>query len=218
MKIGVFDSGIGGLSVVHAIEKALPEHQVLFLHDKAHFPYAMRPPAEILTFVVPIFQQLVDAGCEVIVVACNTVSTTLIKDLRQKFSVPLIGMVPMVKPAAALTKTGVIAICATPTTLKSERYAALKEEYAKNITVLEPDCADWSYLIENSAMNEQKIREQIEPALAANADVIVLACTHYHWIEEEIKAVAADRATVMQPEQPVVERLKHVIETLEHEP
>ena len=112
MKIGVFDSGIGGLSVAKAIEKALPEHEVIFRNDSRHVPYATRPVAEILRFVVPIFQTLVDDGCSVIVVACNTVSTTLIDELRALFSVPLIAIEPMVKPAAKLTTAGVIAICA----------------------------------------------------------------------------------------------------------
>ena len=123
-KIGVFDSGVGGLSVARAIEKALPDLEVRFVHDTSeHFPYATKTPDEIYRFIVPIFQRLVDEGCEVVVVACNTVSTTLIKRLRGAFAVPMVACEPMVKPAATLTKSGVIAVCATPTTLASERYA-----------------------------------------------------------------------------------------------
>lgn len=212
MKIGVFDSGIGGLSVARAIEKGLPKADVRFVHDTPeHFPYATKSPDEIYGFILPIFQSLVDERCDAIVVACNTVSTTLITRLRGAFDVPMVALEPMVKPAAALTQSGVIAVCATPTTLASERYAWLKTTYGQAYTFIEPDCADWSYLIENNRMNETRIREGIEPALAAGADVVVLGCTHYHWIETEIKAIAKDRAQVLQPEAAVVAQVKRVL-------
>src|ERR1039458_8719339 len=122
MKIGVFDSGVGGLSVANAVRQALPNDEVMLREDREHVPYGTRKPAEIFGFVVPIFQELVDNGCQVIVVACNTVTTTLITDLRQKFNVPLIAIEPMVKPAAELSKTHTIAVCATPT--RSEEHTS----------------------------------------------------------------------------------------------
>lgn len=208
MKIGVFDSGVGGLSVAKAIQKSLPDIEVILREDKGHLPYGNRAPEEILKFVVPIFQELVDVGCKVIVVACNTVSTTLAPQLRERFKVPLVTMVPMIKPATALTKTGVIAVCATPTTLASERYHELKEEFAKGITVLEPDCSDWAYMIEQNAVQGQKIANRISEVLEQKADVIVLGCSHYHWIESEIKVLAEGRARVLQPELAIIELLK----------
>lgn len=213
VKIGVFDSGIGGKSVANAISRALPAADVLFVYDDVpgHFPYATKSPREIYGFVVPIFQRLVDAGCDVIVVACNTVSTTLIRRLRNAFSVPMVALEPMVKPAAALTKSGVVAVCATPTTLASPRYAWLKQTYGQACTFVEPDCADWSALIESDRMNEHRIREELEPAMAQDVDVIVLGCTHYHWIEGEIKRIAAGRAQVLQPESSVVVQVKRVL-------
>ena len=211
MKIGVFDSGVGGLSVANTIKKALPEHEVLLREDKKHVPYGTRQPAEILGFVTPIFQSMLDDGCQVIVVACNTVSTTLINELRQRFTIPLIAVEPMIKPAAELTKSGVIAVCATPTTLASPRYAWLKSTYAADITVLEPDCSDWAAMIENQQIDRQKIADHINETLKAGADVIVLACTHYHWIEEEIVSVAAGQAKVIQPEQAIISQLKRVL-------
>lgn len=214
MKIGVFDSGVGGLSIARAIHEALPEHEVILMEDRQHVPYGTREPQEILGFVVPIFQQLVSEGCAVIVVACNTVSTTLITELRSKFSVPLIAMEPMVKPAAEQTKTKVIAVCATPATLKSDRYHWLKDEYAKGITVLEPDCSDWAAMIEHNQIDDQKINERIQEVLSSNADMIVLGCTHYHWIEEKIKDMVKGKASVIQPEQPVIRQLKKVIAQL----
>ena len=213
MRIGVFDSGIGGRSVANAVEAALPDADVLFRHDTAdHFPYATKSPEEILGYVLPIFHELVDEGCEAIVIACNTVSTTLVGRLREVFSTPLIALEPMVKPAAELSVSRVAAICATPTTLASARYAWLKDTYGNGCTFIEPDCSDWSYLIEHNRMNEERIREGIEPALAAGADVIVLGCTHYHWIEEEVLQIAAGRARVLQPETAVVAQLKRVLQ------
>ncbi|HSX46100.1 MAG TPA: glutamate racemase [Candidatus Saccharimonadia bacterium] len=214
MKIGVFDSGVGGLSVANAIKKALPEQEIILREDKAHLPYGTRPPKEILGFVTPIFQEMIDSGCQVIVVACNTVSTTLIGELRQRFDVPMVAIEPMVKPAAALTKSGVIAVCATPTTLASARYTQLKRDYAKDVTVLEPDCADWSAMIEHKRVDDEKISSRINQVLDSGADVIVLGCTHYHWIEEDVKKLAAGRAQVLQPEPAIIEQLKRVLEQL----
>lgn len=214
MKIGVFDSGIGGLSVAKAIETALPEHEIIFVDDIEHLPYGSKSPTEILRYAEPILQKLVADGCKVIVVACNTVSTTCIEDLRKRISVPLIATEPMVKPAAERTKTGVIAVCATPTTLASTRYAWLKETYAPGITVVEPDCSDWTFMIEKQQVEEQKIRVRIEEALAQKVDVIVLGCTHYHWIEDLIKGIAAGRAEVIQPEPALVAQLKQVLKRL----
>jgi glutamate racemase len=212
VKIGVFDSGVGGLSVARVIEKELPEVEVLFVHDTPeHFPYATKSPDEIYRFILPIFQDLVNASCDVIVVACNTVSTTLITRLRAAFTTPMVALEPMVKPAAKVTKSGIVAICATPTTLASERYKWLKETYGNTCTFIEPDCADWSALIEHNQMNEVRIRQEIEPALEQGADVIVLGCTHYHWIEQAMRAIVAGRAQVIQPERAVVAQVKRVL-------
>lgn len=211
MKIGVFDSGVGGQSVANAVARTHPGDDVIFVNDPTHVPYGLRQPDEIFGFIVPIFQSLIDQGCQVIVVACNTVTTTLISRLREEFDVPLVAVEPMVKPAAALTKSGVITVCATPTTLASPRYAELKQLYAQNIKVIEPDCSDWAALIERNAMTEQRILEAIEPSLTAGSDVIVLGCTHYHWIETEISKLVEGKAQVIQPEAALVRQLDRVL-------
>lgn len=212
MKIGVFDSGVGGLSVANAIREAFPDHEIMLREDKAHVPYGTRRPDEILSFVVPIFQELADAGCGIIVVACNTVSTTLITPLRERFpDLQLVAIEPMVKPAAALTKSGIIAVCATPATLASNRYMSLKAEYARGLQVLEPDCSDWALMIEHQKVDDEKIAGLISDVLGQGADVIVLGCTHYHWIEEKITAFSDGKAVVLQPEQAIIERLRTVL-------
>lgn len=214
MKIGVFDSGSGGLSVAKAIERALPDAEVLFVNDRANVPYGKKTPETLYALVRPILDNLAKQGCGVIVVACNTVSTTIIQRLRATSNIPLVALEPMVKPAAQLSTTKVITVCATPATLASDRYAWLKRTYAGSCMVLEPDCSDWAELIEQSSLNETKIRANIEPVLAANSDVIVLGCTHYHWIEEEIKKIAGENVTILQPEQAVISQLQRVLKKI----
>lgn len=214
MKIGVFDSGVGGLSVAQAIEKALPEHEIIFRNDAKHVPYGTKPPEELLGYVRPILESLVAEGCAIIVIACNTVSTTLHDELKKVISVPLVALVPMVKPAAELTKSKVIAVCATPTTLSSRRYAELKEQYAQGIKVVEPDCSTWTRMIEDKALDEAVIADGINDALTLGADVIVLGCTHYHWIEKEIKEIAGEQARVIQPTEAIVKELTRQIDLL----
>lgn len=214
MRIGVFDSGIGGRAVARAVERALPDAEVIVREDRANLPYGEKSSEELLLLVTPIFNQMAADGCDVILVACNTVSTTIIEQLRQSTPVPLVAMEPMVKPAAAQTHTGVIAVCATPSTLQSDRYQWLKSTYAQGVTVLEPDCSDWATMIENDQVDGYKIAQRITDALKDGADIIVLGCTHYHWIEHEIRVLCEGRARVMQPEEPVIAQLIRVIEQL----
>jgi glutamate racemase len=214
MKVGVFDSGIGGLSVANAISAEMPDIEIVLRDDKAHLPYGTKKPKEILEFVIPIFQDMVNQECVAIVVACNTVTTTLIPDLRSIFGIPLVAVEPMVKPAALATKSKTIAVCATPTTLNSFRYKELKKLYAQGIEVLQPDCSDWANLIESGDINKSIIEDRITEVLDKNADVIVLGCTHYHWIEEEINNLANGKAIVLQPEKPLLNQLKKVLARL----
>jgi glutamate racemase len=211
MNIGVFDSGKGGLAVANAIRLAFPEHSVEFVYDVEHLPYGDKSPEELLTVALPPLRKLAKQ-CDVVVIACNTLTTNVIGKLRQQIPIPLVGIEPMVKPAAKMTNSGVIAICATPATLNSQRYAFLKESYAKDLKVLEPDCSQWATMIEANSMRRHHIHEQITSLCDAGADVIVLGCTHFHWIEEMVNEAAAGKATVIQPEQAIVKRLRRVLQ------
>lgn len=212
-KIGVFDSGVGGQSVVDAIKKQLPDLEILYETDKENIPYGGKTPKQLLELVIPKLKKLEQRGCDVIVVACNTVTTTIINEVRRQISTPIVAIEPMVRPACMLTKTKKIAICATPATLKSPRYRELLAQNAKGVKVFEPNCSDWAYLIENNEHNMENIKADIIEPLEQGCDVIVLACTHYHWIEDEIKEVAKQfGAAVIQPEQATINRLKQVLE------
>lgn len=214
LKIGVFDSGIGGLSVAAAVKKALPEAEIDFKNDAVHVPYGTKSIEDIYGYTLPILEDMVKEGCSVIVIACNTVTTNLITRLREQIPIPLVGMEPMVKPAAMASKTKTIAVCATPRTLQSERYKWLKANYAKGIKVLEPDCSDWALMIETNNIDRQKIKDQVDSLCGQGADQIVLGCTHYHWIEDIIRRQTKGRAEVNQPEQPVIRQLERVLQNL----
>lgn len=214
LRIGVFDSGVGGQSVINAIKKELPGLEIVYKDDKEHLPYGTKNIEQIHEYVRPIFKEFIDEGCKVIVVACNTVTTNLIDKLRSEFPVPMVGMEPAIKPAAAKTKSKTIAVCATPRTLSSDRYQWLKKQYAKGVYFLEPDCSEWAMLIENNNLDREKIAKTTNKIIGEGADIIVLGCTHYHWIEDEMKDIVAGRAEIIQPEQPVINQLKKVLEQL----
>ncbi|MEX1995641.1 MAG: glutamate racemase [Candidatus Saccharimonadales bacterium] len=214
VRVGVFDSGRGGLSFVKAIRAELPSYEVVFRNDESHVPYGTRSLEEIYSFTKPILEELARQGCKAIVVACNTVSTNLIERLREDIPVPLIAVEPMVKPAAENTKTRIIAVCATLRTLESKRYQWLKAEYAQGVEVLEPDCSDWALMIETNRVDRDKVAKTIDEMCDQGADQIVLGCTHYHWIEKIITNITAGRAEVIQPEKAVVAQLKHILNQL----
>lgn len=210
-KIGVFDSGVGGQAFVNAITAAMPGAEITYKTDKKNLPYGTKTKAQLHALVLPILESMIDEGCEVIVIACNTVTTILIEDLRRELKVPLIGVEPMVKVAAQETKTNVIAVCATPATLASDRYKWLKHTYASNLTVLEPDCSQWASMIEDNQINEASIEKLINDVCKKDSDVVVLGCTHYHWIQDLIIRATKGRAMVIQPEEPVVRQLQLVL-------
>jgi glutamate racemase len=215
MKIGVFDSGIGGKSVANALQVAFPESEIQYVSDVEHLPYGDRLHEEIITLTTKAIQPLIEQACDVIVLACNTATAAAIEHLRAAYpAIPFIGLEPMVKPAVALSKSGVIALCATPSTLSSDRYARLKAAYAKDATILEPDCHTWAVMIEENRVDHELIAQTVTEVCDAGADVIVLACTHYHWIKEGIMATAKDRAVVIDPSEAIVRRVQSLVDAL----
>lgn len=211
MKIGVFDSGVGGESFVTALQERFPHAEVVYKEDREHLPYGDKTPEQLFGFALPIFKQFETEGCAAVLVACNTLSTNAIEPLRQAVHIPLIAVEPMVKPAAKLTTSGVIAVCATPGTLHSKRYAQLKAESASGLIVLEPDCSDWAMMIEHSRHNELPLEELVANVRKQGCDVIVLGCTHYHWIEDQLRAYAGDDIAVIQPIEPVLKQMERVL-------
>lgn len=213
MKLGIFDSGIGGEAVAESLRRAFPEADITIVNDREHVPYGDRTPEDITTLTDAAIQPLLKSNCDIIILACNSATAAAIETLRTRYPEQLfIGLEPMVKPAASMTRTGTVAICATPATLSSDRYRRLKETFAHDIRVLEPDCSGWARMIEDNEINEDHIEETIEDVCSKGADVIVLACTHYHWISEVIDRAAAGRATVLDPSDAIANRVRSLLE------
>ena len=211
MILGVFDSGVGGKAIVDSLAKDFPEAEIKYVHDHDHMPYGGREEAEIIQLTEAALQPIL-GQCDCIVIACNTATAAAIEYLREAYpDEKFIGLEPMIKPAVELTKSGVIAVCATPYTLQSSRYEALKNEFASNLTILEPDCHEWATMIEDDDLDEQEVKGIIQDVLAKDADVIVLACTHYHWIKELILEEVGDKAIVLDPSDAISRRVSELL-------
>lgn len=210
LSIGVFDSGIGGEAVAMSVRSYFPRAYVTTVNDRANLPYGDKTIDELRRLTDAAIQPLL--GSDIIIIACNSATTAAIGFLREKYPwQKFIGIEPMIKPAAACSKTKVIGVCATPATLASEAYRALKECYATNCTVVEPNCEDWAQMIENNTVNVSKITTTLDEMLDSGVDVIVLGCTHYHWIKELISAHVGPNIRVLEPSEAINRRIERLL-------
>ena len=217
--IGVFDSGVGGLSVWREIVRALPNEDTIYFADQAHVPYGPRDEAEIRGYCDVITRNLLGRGCKAVVVACNTASAAALKYLRETFpGVPTIGMEPAVKPAAALTRTGVVGILATPATFQGRLFKATAGRHAAGINLVNQVCAGLAEHVETGHLDgpdtEALLRGYLAPVLAAGADTIVLACTHYPFVIEPIRRIAGPEVTVIDPAPAIARHLGTVLQEM----
>jgi glutamate racemase len=214
MKLGIFDSGIGGEAVAAALALTFPDADIMTVNDHANVPYGDKSPNEIIHLTDAAIQPLLHSRCDVIILACNTATAVAISTLRARYPAQkFIGIEPMIKTAANLTKTNVIAVCATPATLASDRYETLLTAHTAHLTILEPDCSTWAYMIENDQINRQQIAAVINRACNEGADVIVLGCTHYHWIKDMITEIAGNRAIILEPSEAIGRRIIAMMKT-----
>ena len=194
--IGIFDSGIGGLSVFREIRKVLPEQSYVYYSDNAHCPYGEKTREYIIERARAITRFLLDKGCEIIVVACNTATAAAIATLREEFPVKFIGMEPAIKPAAQATKTGVVGVLATAGTLRATKYIDTRARWAQNVRIVEHIGQGFVELVEKGITTgpeaESTVRNSLMPLLDAGADMIVLGCTHYPFLSETISKVASE--------------------------
>ncbi len=213
MKLGIFDSGIGGEAVAAALQISFPNAEIMTVNDKDNIPYGDKSVDEVNRLTDQAIQPLLQAQCDIIVIACNTATAVAIENLRSHYpNQKFIGIEPMIKTAASLTKSKVIAVCATPATLDSQRYDELVEKYGAHLTIIEPDCTQWAYLIENNQLNRSHIESVANDACQQGADVIVLGCTHYHWIKDVIIELAAGRAQILEPSEAIGRRVSQLLE------
>ncbi len=200
--IGVFDSGVGGLTILRAVREALPSEDLVYVADAAHVPYGQKSPEQIRRRAMTICGFLVEQGAKAIVVACNTATAAAIDALRVQWPIPFIGVEPAVKPAITATRSGVVGVLATPSTLASERYRILIERFAAGVRIVGQPCAGLAEHIEcgdlDSAQTEQLLRQFVEPLLAKNADAIVLGCTHYPLVAHIVQRIAGAGVTVIE--------------------
>lgn len=194
--IGIFDSGVGGLSVFREIRKVLPDERYVYFSDNAHCPYGEKTREYIIDRACAITDFLLAKGAEIIVVACNTATAAAIAELRERYDVPFIGMEPAVKPAASCTKTGVVGVLATAGTLKADKYLTTRGKYAEEVRFVEHVGEGFVELVENDnttgAEAEIVVGNSLIPLLEAGADTIVLGCTHYPFLSDTILKVASE--------------------------
>lgn len=193
--IGIFDSGVGGLSVFREIRKLLPEERYIYYSDNAHCPYGEKSREYIIDRAREITRLLLSEGADIIVVACNTATAAAIATLREEFKIRFIGMEPAVKPAAMSTKTGVVGVLATAGTLKADKYLNTREKWAEGVKIAEHVGQGFVELVEKGCTSgpeaEGVVTESLKPLLDEGADRIVLGCTHYPFLSETISKTAA---------------------------
>ncbi|RYX78322.1 hypothetical protein EON76_05495 [bacterium] len=212
MRLGVFDSGVGGDAVAAALHKEFPLASIDVVNDKDNVPYGDKSPSLVYTLTHAAIQPLLDGNYDVIILACNTATAAAIKKLRAEYPLQkFIGLEPMIKTAAGMTQTSIIGVCATPSTLASDRYRQLVKRYGSHLDIIEPDCSEWAYLIENNQLNRHHIQSTINNLCERGADVIVLGCTHYHWIKTLIIEIASERAVVIEPSEAIGRRIHQLI-------
>ncbi len=203
-KIGVFDSGIGGLSVLREIHHLLPSHPTIYIADQANLPYGPRPIVEIQAFSDRITRFLIEQNAEVIVIACNTASAASLEYLRAKYpTISFVGMEPAVKPALEASKTGVVGVLSTRATAEGSLYKRLLQRYAEDKRVITQIAPDLVRIAEeqnqHTPASRAIISDYIRPIIDAGADHIVLACTHFPFLADAIQDVAGQDIQLVDP-------------------
>jgi glutamate racemase len=214
--VGIFDSGVGGLSVMREIRAQFPAQPIIYLADQAHAPYGQRPLTEIRTLSEGIARFLLAEGAGVVVIACNTASAAALHWLREQFpAVPFVGMEPAVKPAVEHTRTGQVGVIATAATFQGELFASLLDRYAGRVAIHTQICPELVPLVEAGELNSPRTRRAVAhylaPLLAAEIDQLVLGCTHYPFLRPLIEAVAGPGVAVIDPAPAVARQTGRVL-------
>ncbi len=219
--IGVFDSGVGGISVLKHIHALLPNEQLLYVADSKYAPYGNKTPTEIQSRCFEIADFLIANHAKALVVACNTATAAAIDAMRERYSLPdfnfpIIGMEPALKPAAEASRNGIVGVLATTGTLKSAQFAGLLESYGRNVKVVTQACVGLVECVERGELNTVNTRLLIQhycaPLLAEGADTIVLGCTHYPFVADIIREFIGKEITLIDTGAAVANQLKRQLE------
>jgi glutamate racemase len=215
--IGIFDSGVGGLSVLRAIRAQMPGEAVIYFGDQAHVPYGPRPLDEVRAFSEEITRFLLANDAKLIVVACNSASAAALPTLRVTFpDVSFVGMEPAVKPAVEQTRSGVVGVLATPATFQGALYASVIERFAQGVTVLQDTCPGLVAQIEKGALEaaetESILSQALLPMLAQGIDTVVLGCTHYPFVIPLIERIVGEKVRVIDPAPAVARQVGRLLD------
>ncbi len=214
--IGVFDSGVGGLSVLTEIHHLLPNETTVYVADQALMPYGSKTKKELLERAEKIIKFFTNKNVKAVVIACNTATVMTIEEMRREFNLPILGVVPVIKTVSEATKTGVIAVFATPATSKSEYLEDLIKKFASNKTVLTIGETHLEDLIEEGKRDSEEVtgilNDELKPLLGKNVDAIALGCTHYPFVKSQIQKIVGKNVLVADSGGAVARRLKKVLE------
>ena len=216
--IGIFDSGVGGLTVFRALREILPNEDLLYFADQANVPYGDRSLEEVRGLAEGAASFLMDQGAKLIVIACNTASAAALKHLRALYpDFPIVGMEPAVKPAAEQTLSGKVGVLATPSTFQGELYASVVERFAHDVQLFQATCPGLVGQIEMGYLNTPKTRRILEDALApmlkAGVDTLVMGCTHFPFVIPLIREIAGESVRVIDPAPAIARQVKRVLES-----
>ncbi|MGI6250236.1 MAG: glutamate racemase [Anaerolineaceae bacterium] len=214
--IGIYDSGVGGLSVLREVRGLLPAEDLIYVGDQAHVPYGLRDMQEIQQLTEGVTRFLLDQDCKLIVIACNTASAAGLKLMREKYpQVPFVGMEPAVKPAAEQTHSGKVGVLATPTTFSGQLYASVVERFAHDVQLFTSTSPGLVAQIEKGNLDTPKTRKILEqallPMLQEGVDTLVMGCTHYPFVIPAIERITAGKARVIDPAPAVARQVQRVL-------
>lgn len=214
--IGVFDSGVGGLSVLREIRRELPREDLLYYADSGHCPYGGKPAAEITARAFAITEELLAAGAKLIVVACNTATIAAIEQLRATYPMSFVGIEPAIKPAVAQTRSGVVGVLATGAALAGDKFLRLRALHGGEVRVITQPCPGLVEFVERGELCGAELRalvaHYVEPLLREGVDTLVLGCTHYPFLRPLIAAVAGPGVTLLDTGAAVARQTRRVLE------
>jgi glutamate racemase len=216
--IGVFDSGVGGLSVLRAVADLMPQEPLVYVADQAHVPYGSRTLEQVRLFSQGIVGFLLEKHVKVVVVACNSASAAALEYLRNTYpDLPFIGMEPAVKPAAEHTRTGIVGVLATPATFQGELFASVVERFAADVTLLRDTCPGLVECIELGDLDGPRprgiLQRTLTPMLERGIDTVVLACTHFPFVIPLIREIVGSQVRVIDPAPAIARQTKRVLAT-----
>jgi glutamate racemase len=214
--IGIFDSGVGGLSVWKEIDWLLPNESIVYYADNANCPYGEKTRDEVIRYSEKVTRFLIDRGCKIIVVACNTATSQAIDYLRETFDLPFIGIVPAVKPASIHSKTKVIAILATAGTLKSRKFNETVQTFSGNTEIIPVEGGELVDIVEKglqgTELSEEILHKYLDPLIEKHIDHLVLGCTHFPFLIDDIKKITGESVILDNPAPAIAKRTKFILE------